>query len=441
MNNNNEVPEATAWNEEAKAAFSAFKKKKRELPSPGDVDRSADVLKKPRKFSYSNSRFSSRVTNRQQIMDLNRPLISDQNDPFTAGDNNLKSSTVSERFMSMDVSDLDSDKTEVPCDELNKNIAHIRDLINNKEDPHLILEKIIQQMADSHKNYQEKFAKVSVDTARCAARFNEQIVTLENRVMNEIAKVRQLSEDRLNAIEFSQKCSSQNNVVWLSFADSKEIEALRTKTKPEMIREAIKILTRMNIWNNGNNRTIVDAFTQKISVKTENGFENDLIMGIRFLNSFAARDVKRLAAQYAKSQFVLKNFDSIRYIVRDNWSAEVWKLLRVCYELKRIKRIDQASVSDIGIQIYYRKLVADQNNIENEANFKALVRVEADLDELRCEVNDVALNVPTSQLYDGNYFKRSFDERDSYRLSLFSQNNVESDAPQLDPSPTSSTAC
>lgn len=430
MNHNNEnEPVEAEWNEEAKAAFMAFKKKKRNLPSPGDVDRSADALKKPRKFNYSNNRLSNRINNRQLMRDQNRALNSENNDSFSSRDNNIKSSTFSERFMSMDETELDSDKTEVACDETNKNIAQVREMIARKDDPYIILDKIVQQMAETHKTYQDKFAKVAADSQRYAARHNEQLINLENHVMREISKVRQYSEDRLNAIEFSQKCLAQNNVVWLSFADPAEIEDLRTKSKAEMIREAIKVLTRLDIWNKASNRTIVDAFTQKISIKTDQGFENELIMGIKFMNSFAARDVKRLAAQYTKSQFISKNFDSIRYIVRDNWSAEVWKLLRVCYELNRIKLIERAIVSDIGIQVFYKKKIADQN-CEQDADFKALIRVESDLDELRVDVKDVALNVPTSQLYDGNYFKMSYNARDSYRISVNSANIPASDATQ-----------
>lgn len=413
-----EKSDAAPWNDEAKAAFLAFKRTKRNLPSPGDVDRSSNATKKHKNTNYGSSWRNNRLNSRQLLLDKNRALFTEHNDSFSAGDNNVKSSTMSENFVSMDVSDMDSDKTEVVCEEFDKNIIHLKDMIAKKEDPYSILDKIVQQLAETHKNYNEKIAKVSTNCMRFAARQNDQIVSLENRFMKELIKVHQLSEDRLNSIEFSQKCASQNNIVWLTFADSSEIEAIRVKTKTEMIRESISILSRMEIWNNLNNRTIVDAFTQKVSVKTDKGFENEIIMGIKFLNSFAARDVKRLAAQYAKSQFISKNFDSIRYIVRDNWSAEVWKLLRVCYELNRVKLIDRASVCDAGIQVFYKKKSTNQNDAENERNYKALIRGEADLDELRTEISDEGTAIPSLQLYNGDYFKMNFDQRNSFRLSL-----------------------
>ncbi|KAL7023343.1 hypothetical protein ACKWTF_012566 [Chironomus riparius] len=427
--NNEEQNNMTAWNDATRAAFSEFKKKRRNLPSPSDVDNTPHVSKKYRNTNFSNVRYTSRVSNRHLLVDKNRALFTEHNDPFASVDNNVKSSTMSENFVSMDVSELDSDKTEVACDEINKNTAQLRDMISKKEDPYTILDKIVQQMADTHKNNRDQISKVAADCARYAARQNEQLVAMENRIMGKISEVHQLSEDRLNAIEFSQKCSAQNNIVWLSFADSTEIEALRIKTKSELIRETVKILSRMDIWNSMNNRTIVDAFTQKISIKTGKGFENEMIMGIKFLNSYTARDVKRLAAQYSKKQFVSKNFDAIRYIVRDNWSAEVWKLLRVCYELTRMNLIERAIVSDAGIQVFYKKKVIDQNGSEEDKSLRALIRIESDLDELRADVNDEGLEIPTFQLYNGDYFKMNFDERDRYRMSIKAPANADNDEP------------
>lgn len=431
--------ETSAWNDEAKAAFMAFKKKKRNLQSPGDVDNSSTSIKKPRRLDFNHARSNNRMVYRNQIVDKNRVLFSEQNDSFVSTENNIKNSTMSENYMSMDVSDLETDKTEVACEAIDINLALLREMIVKKEDPYLIFEKIVQQMADTQKNYNEKINKATADFARCAARQNDQLVSLENRIMKQIAKVHQRSEDRLNAIEFTQKCSVENNIVWLSFADSSEIENLRIKTKSELIREALKILSRMDIWNNGN-RTIVDVFTQKISIKTDKGFENEMIMGIKFLNSFAARDVKRLAAQYAKMQFMSKNFDSIRYIVRDNWSSEIWKLLRVCYDLTRVNLVERALVSDAGIQVFYRKKLTDQNNIEEEKNLKTLIRTESDLDELRADVNDDGISIPTFQFYNSEYFKMNFEERNSYRISLKTQTATNSIQPKNNDT-ASNSAC
>lgn len=140
--NNADKSSSSAWNDEAKLAFLAFKKTKRNLPSPGDID-NPNSTKKTR-TGYGAARNNNRIAYRQQIMDRNRTnLFSEHNDPFTATDN-IKSSTFSENFVSMDVSELDSDKTEVACDEITKCTAQLREMVNNKDDPYLILDKMIQ---------------------------------------------------------------------------------------------------------------------------------------------------------------------------------------------------------------------------------------------------------------------------------------------------------
>jgi len=415
---NGDSNDASAWNDEAKAAFTAFKKKKRNLPSPGEVDNPVNANKKPRRLDAVSRKYSNRTAFRNQLTDRNRDLNIAQNDPFVPTDNNIKSSTMSEKFMSMDVSEFDSDKTEVVCGDIEKNLAPLHEMIAKKEDPYIILEQIVQQLAESQKKYAERINKLTLDYARLSAHHNDQLVSLENRMMKEVVKIHQRSEDRLNAIEFTYKCSNENNILWLSFADSNEIGNLRIKTKAELINEAKNILTRMNIWCKTGDRTIVDVFTQKISIKTENGFDNEMIMGIKFLNSYAMRDVRRLAAQYAKNQFIAKNYDSIRYIVRDNWSSEIWKLLRVCYDLNRVNLIDKAAVCDAGIQVFFKKIFVTEEGIEETKNLKTLIRTESDLDELRVDVSDIALNVPSFQLYDGNYFKMNNDERNQFKNSL-----------------------
>ncbi|KAL7016119.1 hypothetical protein ACKWTF_016832 [Chironomus riparius] len=171
-------------------------------------------------------------------------------------------------------------------------------------------------------------------------------------VHNLVSKPLKIGDERFKALELSQKCLNENNVLWLSFTDPKEIDELRVKTKNELIRETKKIFSRMDIRLNNVNRAIIDVYTKKIAIRTSNGYDNELIMGIKFLNSGVVRDLKYLAISYTKKQFESKNYDAIRYIIRDNWSSDIWKLLRVCYDLRCFKLIDKAHVSDAGIMVF-----------------------------------------------------------------------------------------
>lgn len=180
------------------------------------------------------------------------------------------------------------------------------------------------------------------------------------------------------------------------------------------IAEAKRILGRMNIRINQPNRTIVDPFIQKIAIRTENGFDNELIMGIKFLSSAFVRDVKNLITRDTKQKYIDGKFDLIRYNERDNWSSEIWKILRVCYDLVSTGILKNVRVSDTGI-VVTKITKAEADGAQPGKEMRRLIRTESDLDELRIAVDDINSDIPTFQCYDGEYFKKSVEDRKRLR--------------------------
>jgi hypothetical protein len=414
MNTANNKGNPENWNVEMGKAYNEFKKRRRSLPSPPDADGNANNMpKKTKRFERVNKRTFNSV---KSPVDINHTVVHENND-FQL-DTNLRNSTMSEQFMSMETSESAMDLTEVQCDEFDMNLANTLEMIKNKADPHSILETLVSQISQNNKKTQDRLQKINEDyTTRCNY-LNDQLVKLENSVIKKINYVIEKNDERFRALEISKKCLNENNVLWLSFTDPKEIDELRVKTKNELIRETKNIFSRMNIRVNSMNRVIMDVMIQKIAIKTGEGYDNELIMGVKFLNSAVVRDLKFLAIKFTKDQFASKNYDAIRYIIRDNWSADIWKLLRVCYDLNNFKLIEKAHVSDAGIMVHY---INSENHTENatvkELN-KTLIRTESDLDELRSYVKDVGLEMPTFQLYNSEYFKLNADGRQKYKESL-----------------------
>lgn len=174
----------------------------------------------------------------------------------------------------------------------------------------------------------------------------------------------------------------------------------------------------MNIWLNSMDRQIFDVVIQKVTVKVDSGYSNETIMGIRFINHVTVQDLKRLVMDFAKKQFVAKNYDAVRYTVRDNWSPMIWKLLRVCYDLSSFNLIDKAHVSESGIQVHFKNVETQADGERNEINMKTLIRTERDLDRLRMNIRDAGCDLPTFCVYDGNYFKLNPNQRKLYKESL-----------------------
>lgn len=416
-NNINTEP-SNDWNQAQKIAFNEFKKRRRSLPSPPDVDGSINnTPKKPKQYDRRNAVYNRTIKYHKDPVNINDTVVH-ENIEFHP-ETNLRNSTMSDRFVSMETSESALDLTEVPCDEFDKNLASTLEMIKKKEDPHSILEKLVSQLSENNKKVQEQISKINSEYSTRCNYLNDQLVKLENSVIKKINYVIEKNDERIQAIELTQKCTNENNILWLSFTDPKEIDDLRIKTKTELIRETKKIFSRMNIQLNNVNRVIIDVFINKIAIRTSNGYENELIMGIKFLNSGVVRDLKRLAFNYAKEQFVAKNYDVIRYTVRDNWSFDIWKLLRICYDLNRFKLLQKTHVSDAGIMAFYEdpKNTSD-NDITVKEVHKTLIRTESDLDELRASINDVGLDVPAFQFYNSEYFKLSQEGREKYKQSF-----------------------
>ena len=416
------------WNDEAKAAFSDFRKVKRSLPSPHESNQTNDSTKKYRRIDTRNVRLNSQIVNRKNLFDLNR-RSSDLN--ISNDENAIKNSTFADRHMSIDQIDCESDfdRTEVLCDEIEKNVALTREMIKNKSDAYDILDKLTSDFADFYKKTREMFQKISSENSVRINRMNSQIVSLENNFFEKINKVCEQNDDRLNAFELSDKCSKESCFLWISFTDPAEIENLRLMNKIELIRETKNIFSRMAIWLNSINRQILDVVIQKVAIKKGKDYENENVLGVKFINNLTVQELSRLVMDFAKKQYITKNYDAIRYTVRSNWSPMIWRILRVCYDLASFNLIDKAYVGESGIIAYYTTSKTLENNVLKNISAKFTIRNEKDLNELRQKIGDVGCEFPSFTMYDGNYFKLSPTERKIYKDNL--NRSKSSDKPDL----------
>ncbi|KAL7033645.1 hypothetical protein ACKWTF_007659 [Chironomus riparius] len=300
---------------------------------------------------------------------------------------------------------------------LMKNINNIRKMIVNRSDPYDIFEKIVDELSGNYMKCCEIIKKCDENILTRCNDLNDQVVSLENDMMNKINNVQQQSDNDIYSIDLTQKCKDEVNILWITFTDQAEINALRMKNKSDLIQEAKKIFSRMNIKLNKPHKTIIDVLIQKVSVKTDNSYENELILGIKFTNSIAVNYMKRQITDFGKKEFINENFDLIRYSVRNFWSYKIWKLLRVCYDLKNAKLIENVNVNSQGVTVSYNKSTNQQNDFRQLAQMK-LIRNENDLNILRSEINDVCKEVSTFQIYNGEYFKLNFYERKAFKDNL-----------------------
>lgn len=301
------------------------------------------------------------------------------------------------------------------------NINEINEMIRNRKDPYDIFKKIVIELTGNYRKCCEIIKNHDNFLDRYKS-LNDQIVSLENVTMNKINIIQEQTASSIDAIDVTQKCKDELNVVWISFTDPAEIEEFRKKSKPCQMNEAKMIFKRMNILIDDPSKEIMDVYTQKVSIKSNDAYENEMILGIKLASPTVIRNIKRQINEYGKKQFMLKNFDLIRYSVRNYWSPKIWKLLRVCYDLKNFKLLENANVTEHGIAVYYKKPI-NQHNINNSQLSKKFIRNESDLNDLRYEINDLHSEISTFHLYDGNYFKLGFNERKAFKANLLASSD------------------
>jgi hypothetical protein len=213
------------------------------------------------------------------------------------------------------------------------------------------------------------------------------------------------NHDRIESVETKRSCQSDLEKVWITFSSLEELKSLE-KSK-NLINEAKLILTRMNIdMDQLGIMPIKHVHFQRIRIAAN--FE--LSLCITFNNQKSASIVRNGIILFNSLLEESNQINELRYNEKIYWSANVWKLLRMCFELRRLKFLDSVRVQAEGIQVKYCRLPENDKNIFYITCFN-------DIDEIRKIVNDIYVDIPWHQIYSDEYFQLTYEERDRKRNS------------------------
>ena len=251
---------------------------------------------------------------------------------------------------------------------------------------------------------------------------NEKFLSLQESTQQNLLKLLALHKDleisnlrrdleiasnstRIQSMETKMACTNDLNKIWITFTCDRELEQL--KTNVNLILEAKNILKRMDI--DVDKFGILPIRTARLQhIKVEKNLV--LTLCVAFSNDKIASIVRR---QIMKFNAVLEEEDRLsemRYNERIFWSKDVFKLLKICWELKRVKLVEFVNVHAEGIRVVY-KTQQDEQLVTQSANITNF----ADVDILRRTINDIHADISTTILYDDDYFKLKFNERDEKR--------------------------
>jgi hypothetical protein len=281
-----------------------------------------------------------------------------------------------------------------------KEINNVLKLSANKENMHEAFSKLCSLMQSSN----EKIWSLQESTQQNLLKL------LALHKDNEISNLRRDLEitsnsNRIQSIETKMACASDLNKIWITFTCNKELEQLKSNTN--LIVEAKNILKRMNI--NVDKFAMIPIRTARLQhIKV--GKDYICTLCITFTQDKFASIVRRQIMEFNVALEEENKLSDMRYNERIFWSKDVFKLLKICWELKRVQLVDFANVHAEGIRVVYKiqkdgHLVTESSNITNFA----------DLDMLRRTINDIHSDVSTTILYDDDYFKLQYHERDERR--------------------------
>ena len=213
--------------------------------------------------------------------------------------------------------------------------------------------------------------------------------------------------NRIQSLETKNECQNDLKKVFIKFTCEKEIMALRSSNS--IMDETKRILSRMEI-DVSKLGIMPIKYVRFQHIRAGN--KQIPALCIMFNNEKNAYTVRQQIHAFNAKLEQHEKLDEIRYTERHFWSKNIWRLLRICLELKRVGLIKMVRTHVDGILVQY----LDKNtNVNHLKNMK--VTCFDHIDKLRAAVDDIRLDGSCNIVYDDFYFKRKYIDRDNVRNS------------------------
>lgn len=285
---------------------------------------------------------------------------------------------------------------------LNNEIKCILDLSGNKENVNDAISKLCTMIQSNN----DKLCSLHETTQQNLLK----LLALQKDL--EISNIRRdniikANSDKIQSIETKSACTIDLQKVWITFTSDKELEELQKNGN--LISNTKNIFRRMDIdVNSYGIFPIRSAMFQHIKVG------NSIVptLCVSFANEKIASIVRRKIMAYNAMLEDEGRLNEMRYSERIFWSKDVWKILKLCWELRRLKLVEYVNVYAEGIRVQYLIKCDDQKSTKLAS---MNVTTFSDVDKLRAIVGDIFPEAHCCDLYDDEYFKLNFAKRDKKR--------------------------
>ena len=294
----------------------------------------------------------------------------------------------------------------------NTSLKEVMSLVANKGDIATAISKLCSVIQSTHEMMHNIYEVSQQNLLKLLA--VQKDIELSNLRRDVLIKK---NSSKIESIETKMACTSDMNRVWITFACDKELNEL--KKSENLISDAKFILKQMKI--DVDKLGILPMRSAHFQhIKVGNSVIPALCM--TFNNPGIASAVRKKMMRF-NAQHKDNKQHEIKYNERLFWSRDVWKLLKICKELRRLKLINSAFVNSDGIRVKYNN-PANKEKLETKA-VSMIVTCYEDIDKIRTAVGDIYSDASCKILYDNSYFRLKFSERDLKRSS--DNNFVDSD--------------
>jgi len=284
-------------------------------------------------------------------------------------------------------------KVDALRDNLKVDISNVMLIAKNKDQIVLAFEKLCSILVD----YNDKLFSLHDQTQQNLLK----ILALkkDQEIYNGIRDVKiKSNSNAIQSLDMASNCEKDLKKVFITFTCPNELKHLQNSEN--LIRDVKHIFARMNIdMDMLGIMPIKSAFFQHIKIKDK----YELALCVSFINAGIASYVRKKITFFNSNLYEKGKIDEMRYCERMYWSKNVWKILKIGWELKRLKMIDRVKVCSDGIIVHY-------------AAKTMKLRCLNDVDNLRKEVHDLYSDVSCEIFYDDNYFTLRYEDRDKRRI-------------------------
>jgi hypothetical protein len=295
----------------------------------------------------------------------------------------------------------------------NESVKEVMSLATNKDDKTAAVSKLCSLMQATYEMMRNIYELTQQNLLKLLA--VQKDLELNNERSNGIISA---NSSKIESIETKMACSSDLKRVWITSSSDQELSKL--KKSKNLISDAKIILKQMKIdVDKFGILPIRSAHLQHIKVRN---FVKPALC-ITFTNAQIAATVRNKIGRFNAQLRDNNKLHEIKYNQKFFWCKDIWKLLKVCNELRRLKLVDSVFVNYDGIRVKYNN-PAYKEESDRKIISKNVTCYE-DIDKIRTAVGDIFPEASCKLLYDNSYFRLKFSERDLKRSSP--ENIYESD--------------